>query len=193
MTHQGTPQKILAAARALFEREGPAAVSMRRVAEAVGITPMAIYRHFPNREALLKRISDDAFKEVAQVWLERSRHPDVIQGLLQAMENYLDYAVQHPHLFDYAYSVARSDARRFPEDFRARLSPTFNVVADLLAEGMRRGLLREGDPWDIAMTLWGQAHGLISLFRAGRFSYSEAQFRAFYLQSLGVLFNGIKQ
>jgi AcrR family transcriptional regulator len=193
MIAPGTQQRILAAARTLFEQEGAAAVSMRRVAEAVGITPMAIYRHFANREMLLKRVSDDAFAEVAQLWLERSRHPDLMQGLLQSMENYLDYALQHPHLFDYSFSVSRGDARRFPEDFRARRSPTLNVIADLLAEGMRRGLLRDGDPWDTAMVMWGQAHGLISLFRAGRFSYDEAQFRAFYLQSFGVLFDGIKR
>ena len=193
MPSPSTQQKILHAARKLFEREGAKAVSMRRVAEAVGITPMAIYRHFSNREALLKRISDDAFTEVAQDWLERAQHPDLMQGLLQSMENYLDYALRHPHLFDHSFSVARDDARRFPEDFRAGLSPTLNVIADMLAEGMRRGLLREGDRWDFAMTLWAQAHGLIALYRAGRFNYDEAQFRAFYLQSLGVLFDGIKR
>lgn len=116
-----------------------------------------------------------------------------MHGLRHSMENYLDYALQHPHLFDYSFSVARSDARRFPEDFRARRSPTLNVVADMLEEGIRRGLLRERDPWDLAMVLWGHAHGLISLYRAGRFSYGEAQFRAFYLQSFGVLFDGIKR
>ena len=192
MAARSTRQKILGAARKLFEREGAGAVSMRRVAEAVGITPMAIYRHFSNREALLKRISDDAFTEVAQEWLPHARHPDLMHGLLHSMENYLDYALQHRHLFDYSFSFAREDARRFPEDFRARLSPTLNVVADLLTEGIRRRLLREGDPWDFAMTLWAQAHGLIALYRAGRFSYDEVQFRAFYLQSFAVLFDGIK-
>ncbi|MGO4378077.1 TetR/AcrR family transcriptional regulator [Pseudoduganella sp. RAF53_2] len=193
MTELTTQDKILRAARKLLEKEGAAAVSMRRVAEAVGITPMAIYRHFANREALLKRISDDAFTEVAQNWLQRAQHPDLMHALLHSMENYLDYALQHPHLFDYSFSVSRDDARRFPEDFRARRSPTLNVIADMLVEGMRQGLLREGDPWDLAMIMWGQAHGLISLYRAGRFSYNEAQFRAFYLQSFGVLFNGIKR
>ncbi len=193
MATENTRDKILHAARDLFEREGPAAVSMRRVAEAVGITPMAIYRHFANREALLKQISDDAFVEVARVWATRAQHPDLMHGLLHSMENYLDYALQHPHLFDYSFSVARDDARRFPEDFRARSSPTLNVIADMLAEGIQRGLLRDRDPWDLAMTLWAQGHGLIALYRAGRFSYDEAQFRAFYLQSFGVIFDGIKR
>ena len=193
MPTQTTQERILDVARDLFEREGAAAVSMRRVAEAVGITPMAIYRHFANREALLKRISDDAFAAVAQQWAQRGQHADLMQGLLHSMENYLDYALHHPHFFDYNFSVARDDARRFPDDFRKRGSPTLNVVHDLLAEGMRQGLLRERDPWDLAMTLWAQAHGLIALYRAGRFSYSEKRFRAFYLQSLGVLFDGIKR
>jgi AcrR family transcriptional regulator len=192
MSQPNTQEKILRAARKLLEKEGAPAVSMRRVAEAVGVTPMAIYRHFANREALLKRISDDAFTAVAAQWLEAAETPDTMQGLRYAMLNYLDYAQQHPHLFDYSFSVVRDDARRFPEDFRARLSPTLNVVADLIAEGMRQGLLREGDPWDLAMALWAQGHGLIVLYRAGRFSYDDVQFRSFYLQSIGVLFDGIK-
>jgi AcrR family transcriptional regulator len=188
-----TAEKILRAAHKLMDREGPDAVTMRRVAEAVGITPMAIYRHFPNRDALLKRLSDDSFASVAVEWETGSRGADTLKGLMRSFELYLDYALEHPHMFDHAFSVRRDDARRFPEDFRARRSPTLNVVADRLSEGMRKGLLREGDPWDIAMTLWALAHGLITLYRAGRFSYDDGQFRAFYLHSLGIAFDGIKR
>ncbi len=188
-----TQEKILRAAARLLEREGAASVSMRRVADAVGITPMAIYRHFPNREALLKHISDAAFTAIAEDWQAQASHPDLMHRLRQTMANYLDYALQHPHLFDHSFSVRREDARQFPEGFRDRQSPTLTVMADLLVEGMREGLLREADPWDVAMTLWAQGHGLIALYRAGRFSYDDAQFRAFYLQSLERLFDGIAQ
>jgi AcrR family transcriptional regulator len=187
-----TAEKIVRAAHRLFDREGPEAVTMRRVAEVVGITPMAIYRHFPNRDALLKRVSDDGFNSVAREWTQHSFSNDVTQRLLATQELYLDYALAHPHLFDHAFSVRRDDARRFPEDFRARRSPTLNLVADALAEGMRDGVLRQDDPWDVAMTLWAHTHGLIALYRAGRFSFDEAQFRKFYLESLGRLIDGIK-
>jgi len=193
MTSATTQEKIVAAARQLFETEGAAAVSMRRVADAVGITPMAIYRHFPNRDALLKRISDDSFANVAVEWDVRARSGDFLQGLMKSLEHYLDYALEHPHMFDHAFSVRRDDARRFPEDFRARQSPTLNVIADRLSEGIQRGLLREVDPWDAAMTLWALAHGLISLYRAGRFSYDAGRFRAFYLHSLEIAFDGLKR
>ena len=192
MTRQKTAQRILASARDLFEREGPAAVSMRRVAEAVGITPMAIYRHFPNREALLKRISDDSFREIARHWDARKAGGDPVAQLVSIQMIYLDYALAHPHLFDHAFSVRREDARRFPEDFRERRSPTLNVVHDAVVEAQARGVLRADDPWDIAMTFWGHSHGLIALYRAGRFSYDDRRFQAFYKASLGRLLDGLK-
>jgi AcrR family transcriptional regulator len=40
-----TQDRIFAAARQLFDQGGVEAVSMRRIAEKVGITPMAIYKH----------------------------------------------------------------------------------------------------------------------------------------------------
>jgi len=165
---------------------------MRRVGELVGVSAMAIYRHFPNREALLKRICDDSFNEIAHHWEARARNDDVMQRLISLQELYLDYAVAHPHLFDYAFSVRRDDARRFPEDFRARLSPTLNVIADALGDGMRAGVLRKDDVWDVAMSLWAHTHGLIALYRAGRFSFDERQFRKFYVESIGRLLDGLK-
>lgn len=192
MSRPDTSQRILAAARALFERAGAGAVSMRRVAEAVGITPMAIYRHFPSREALLKRIGDDSFSEIARHWDARKSGGDPIAQLLALQLIYLDYALAHPHLFDHAFSVRRDDARRFPEDFRARHSPTLNVVHDAVVEAQQAGALRAGDPWDIAMTLWAHSHGLVALYRAGRFSYDDRRFQQFYRESLGRLLDGLR-
>lgn len=192
MASTTTAERILQAARAIFEDEGPAAVSMRRVATAIGLTPMAIYRHFPNREALLKRISDDSFQEIAHHWSARAVGGNVAARLIAIQRIYLDCALAHPHLFDHAFSLPRKDARRFPEDFRAGRSPTLNVVVEVVLEAQRSGYLRKGDPWDIAMTLWAHSHGLIALYRAGRFSFDEHQFRTFYETSLGRLIDGLK-
>jgi len=187
-----TPERILRAARALFEAGGAEAVSMRRVADAVGLTPMAIYRHFPGRGALLKRISDDSFDEIAHHWLARNKGGDALTRVVALQRIYLDYALAHPHLFDHAFSARRADARRYPDDFRAGLSPTLSAVAEAVAEAMRAGQLREDDAWDVAMTLWAHTHGLVALYRAGRFSYDEAEFRRFYEASLRRLLDGLQ-
>jgi AcrR family transcriptional regulator len=188
----GTAERILAAARALFEREGAQAVSMRRIADAIGLTPMAIYRHFHNREALLKRISDDSFDEIARHWLARNQGGDALSRVIALQRIYLDYALAYPHLFDHAFSTRRADARKYPDDFRAGRSPTLGIAADAVAEAMRAGLLRKDDEWDVAMTLWAHTHGIVALYRAGRFSYGETEFRRFYEASLRRLLDGLK-
>lgn len=191
-TAAGTADRILSAARSLFEREGAQAVSMRRIADAIGLTPMAIYRHFPNREALLKRISDDSFDEIARHWLARNQGGDALSRVIALQRIYLDYALAHPHLFDHAFSARRADARKYPDDFRAGRSPTLGFAAEAVAEAMRAGLLRKDDEWDVAMTLWAHTHGLVALYRADRFSYAEAEFRRFYEASLRRLLDGLK-
>lgn len=191
MNPSASAERILQAARALLARGGAQAVSMRRVGEAVGLTPMAIYRHFPNREALLQRVADDSFDEIARHWTARQHGGDVVARLRATQRIYLDYALAWPHLFDHAFSLRRERARRYPEDFRARRSPTLNVVADVVLEAQQAGRLGAGDAWDIAMTLWAHTHGLIALYRAGRFSFDERQFRAFYEASLDRLLDGL--
>ena len=187
-----TAERLLRAARTLFEREGAEAVSMRKVAAKAGVTPMAIYRHFDSRDALLWRICDDAFEEITRHWQARAQGGDPLQRVLATQRIYLDFALAHPHLFDYAFGIQRGQARRFPEDFRERRSPTLTVVADAVEDAMQAGALRRDDAWDVAMTLWAHTHGLVSLYRAGRFSLGEPAFRVFYDTSLTRLLSGLR-
>jgi AcrR family transcriptional regulator len=63
MTDKMTSERIAEAALSILEAEGPEAVSMRGVADAVGIIPMAIYHHFPTRKSLLDSITDREFEK----------------------------------------------------------------------------------------------------------------------------------
>jgi len=96
---------------------------MRRVATAVGITPMAIYRHFPNREVLLDSLATASFTELAQHWGKRtwSAGPaDFQRQVHETLDDYLDFALLQPHLYAFLFTEQRAGARRFPDDFRFR-------------------------------------------------------------------------
>lgn len=194
MRGDNTDRRIAAAALRVLEKEGPPAVTMRRIAKAVRVTPMAIYHHFPNREALLKTVTDREFEKLAAFMDARHRSGrDSERGrLLRVMDYYIDYAFKHPKVFDYVFSQYRTDARRFPRDFRARRSPTMNRVADTVASAMARKEIRKDDVWEVAMELWAHVHGYVALFRAGRFALSEKQFRSLCQRSLKRLINGLK-
>jgi AcrR family transcriptional regulator len=185
-----TADRIAAEARRLLESAGPETVGVRRVAQAVGLSPMAIYRHYPSRQALLDRVVDDAFAELATAWAT-PRRGGVRSRLLASFDGYLGYALEHPRLFDYAFASPRPGARRFPGDFRARRSPTLSLVADALAQGMRERLFRRADPWLVALSLWALSHGLIALYRGARIDKSRRAFTAFHRSVLGRFLDGL--
>ena len=191
---KATSEQIAAAALGLLERQGPEAVTMREVAKTVGITPMAIYHHFPNREALLKTVTDAEFDKL-RILIEAIRHQGSARPRAQLKEmimSYADYALAQPRLFDYVFSRPRPDARRFPEDFRARRSPTLSLFADVVAEAMRAGKLKNDDVWEVTFALWAHVHGYVMLYLGGRFDLSEEEFRQLCGRSVTRFMDGIK-
>jgi AcrR family transcriptional regulator len=191
-----TAEKIACVALAILEKDGAEAVTMRRVAEAVGITPMAIYHHFPDRQALLTFITDREFEKLAGLMranmraLPRNATP--ITRLLRVNDFYIDYSFAHPRVFNYVFSRHRDDARRYPDDFRAGRSPTINLVAETVSEAMQAGVIRKDDKWEIAMDLWALVHGYVALYRAGRFGLDEAGFRNLLRRSYRRYIHGLK-
>ncbi len=187
-----TAERIAAVTLEVMEREGADAVSMRRVAKAVGITPMAIYYYFPTREALLQAVTAREFERLGAFM---KAHPARISGdasFAKLLDFYLDYAFGRPRVFDYLYSQARPDARKFPKDFRARKSPTMNGTADQLTSAMKGGVLREDDVWEVGMMLWALVHGYLALYRAGRIGLDEKELRALCHRALRRVFHGLK-
>ncbi len=189
---QATEERIAETALQLLEAGGEDGVSMRRVAAAVGITPMAIYHHFADRKALLNFVVDREFTKYSESLQAAPRRGAYESQILTCMDAYIDYAFAHPRIFDYVFAEPRPGARRFPEDFRARRSPTLNPVADLLQKAMEAGYLKQDDVWELAMELWAHTHGYISLYRGGRFSLSEKEFRALVRRSIRRMLHGLK-
>jgi AcrR family transcriptional regulator len=188
-----TSQRIYQSALRILEAEGPQAVTMRRVAKELGITPMAIYHHFPSREALLNAVVDSEFERLVEFFAPSNGKRSFESTMIHLMDGYIDYALAHPRIFDYVFSSPRPGARRFPDDFRARRSPTLNISADIVCSEMKLGRLKRDDVWEVAMELWAHVHGYVALWRAGRFCLSEDEFRKLLHRSLRRLFHGLSR
>ncbi len=188
-----TAASILDAARELLDREGLAAVAMRPVAERVGITPMAIYRHYADRASLLNAVADNGFHELATrvQGLHLKGGPE--KRLMQVGDVFLDAALHYPNLYELMFLVPREGARVYPKDFRAGHSPTFNPTVTILKEAMRAGKLRPDNPIEIAFELSALSHGLIALYLGGRVAQSEKEFRCLYKRSFRRYLNGLRQ
>jgi AcrR family transcriptional regulator len=175
-----------------LEKEGIEAVTMRSVARAVRITPMAIYRHYANRAALLDALGDQGFEELAAELACKRFNGRIERRLAKMLEIYLEHAFRNPRLFELMFLVPRQGARRYPRDFKAGHSPTANLMFKAVQEGMEKGQFRKDDPWEIVFEMGALSHGLIMLYLGGRMNVTPAGFRAIYQRSFKRYIHGIR-
>lgn len=187
-----TAERISAAALAILLAEGAQAVTMRRVAADAGVTAMATYRHFPNRDALLRKVVDAAVGEVTADWGERGRELPLGERIDVLADAFLDFALGRPNLYRYLVAEYRSDARRFPDDFRAGGSPAFAPVFAAVEEALKDGVLRDDDPLEVTLAITTPVMGLLQLYLGGRMNMSEADFRALCKRTTGRVLSGLR-
>jgi AcrR family transcriptional regulator len=166
---------------------------MRLIAERVGITPMAIYRHYADRATLMNAVADKGFDELATRVQRLQLKGGVEHRLMQVGDVFLDAALQFPNLYQLMFLVPRAGARIYPRDFKAGRSPTFNPTVKILEEAMRAGELRPDDPIEIAFELSALSHGLIVLYLGGRVARSEKQFRSLHQRSFRRYLDGLRR
>jgi AcrR family transcriptional regulator len=95
-----TRAEIARAAVDLVDRDGVARFSMRHLADALGVSTMAVYHHFQNKAEVLQAAAD-------QVWIDAAlavvRHDDPVEDLVQAMlavrRTFRDHAEVTPFAF----------------------------------------------------------------------------------------------
>lgn len=93
-------EQIRNAARDLFAREGFESVSMRRIGAEVGCSPMAMYRHYENKEELLVSICEETFGEMVKlIDAGREKPGTPIEKLRRCVRTIIDFHLNHPNHF----------------------------------------------------------------------------------------------
>jgi AcrR family transcriptional regulator len=170
--------RIFSAAKTVLEQDGILRLSMRRIAQESGMSPMSLYRHFADKDALLNALMADGLAAWEQrVRVIRTKAP--LQWLERLTEEFLSFALEEPHRFDAAFFLPAPEARQYPNDFAAGRSPVIAMTVIKIDQAKAEGLLDDKPALDVAMTLSALAQGLISMHRARRFS-SDEEFMALY-------------
>lgn len=154
---------------------------MRRIASVVGVTPMAIYKHYADKDALLNALMLDSFA-VWETRVAQIAEEDPLAWLRQLGEQFVDFALNEPRHYEAAFLLKASQARQYPGDFAEGRSPAARMAQERIERVLRHG---EGaaSATDVVLALGALCQGLVSLYRAGRFT-SEADFRTAYRRAI---------
>jgi len=143
-----TREVVLAAALELIDAAGADALTMRRLARALGRDPMILYRHAPNKAALLDGVAETV---LAQLTVDAA-DPDWAAQLRAVARHYRALALAHPRV------VPLLVTRPLATPLALRPPGTLRPLEDILALLTRAGFSGP-DALHIYRALFGFLHG----------------------------------
>jgi AcrR family transcriptional regulator len=158
-----------------LSRKGLSRFSLRAVGEAAGLSAMAVYRHFKNKEDLLFAVGDEAFVAFNQLVAAIPDGP-IEKWLRELARAYVLFALDSPGRFDACFILRTRVERVYPQDFSAGKSPVISVTAQRIQAAHASRRMNQEDALELALLMWAQVHGLVMLYRAGRFSLNRDAF-----------------
>jgi AcrR family transcriptional regulator len=165
-----TRERILGEARELFLDRGLEGFSMRVLAERVGISAPAIYRHFEDKDALLATLIDSSFSTFSGYLGRALSGTTPRERFRRCGEAYFAFALENPRAYRLMFLT---DCRelglvRISREIDERARGTFLFLVDRIRECIDAGVFTSGDPMRIALWVWSQVHGLSSLWLLGQ-------------------------
>ncbi len=160
--------EILAASeRLLIDTGDEAAVSIRAVATAVGVTPPSIYLHFADRNELIFAVVEEQFRHLDDAMQQAvAGVSDPWERVQRRGRAYVDFGLHNPEHYRILFT-SRADCtpERFMDERLISTSAFGHLVEDLQA-AVAAGQLDVDDTAVVASGLWMMVHGITSLLIA---------------------------
>jgi AcrR family transcriptional regulator len=153
---------LLAATAGVIGAEGASAVTVRRVAEAAGVSTRAVYTLFGDKDGLLRAV----FTVVAETM--RRHHEavpvdcDPVAEIRPLALAYRAGALEQPNLYEFYLGGPAGGAPPAGLDM-ALAWRSFERVQDTVSRCVSAGRFPGRDAQAVAMQLWAMVHGLASL------------------------------
>ena len=105
--HGDVRSRILTVALKLLAARGPHALTTRAVAEAAGVQPPVLYRHFADKEAMLDALAEHGFLTYIAEKRRRAPEPDPVDVLRSGWDLHIAFGLAHPALYQLMYAHPR--------------------------------------------------------------------------------------
>jgi AcrR family transcriptional regulator len=162
--HGSLRETVLELSKKLIQEKGIHDFSLREVARMAGVSRTAPYRHFPDREAVLLAIAEEAYSKVSeemQVVVQRSGDKAII-AVQELIVIYVKFMVENRHYFDFIFGSFIRD-----KISRQRLNIAREKMTNTITEMVKRARLVKGDSAQqqkiMAAGTWALMHGVASL------------------------------
>jgi AcrR family transcriptional regulator len=174
--HGDLRQALINAALELVTEQDARSLSLREVARRVGVSHTAPYRHFADKDALLATVAEEGFEMLShslQAAME-SLTADPLQQLEAVGVAYVRYAIEHPSHYRVMFGAYGADEETHPSLAKASRQ-AFMVLMNVIVMGQSAGVMRTGEPQQLAQAAWSLVHGLAMLLLDGQLPVTESR------------------
>jgi len=160
-------REIVGAARRIVVEDGYAALTMRRIGEAIGYSAASIYQYFANRDAIAGALMEEGFVELVEAFAPAATIADPLSRLKAVGRAYVRFGLTRPETYRLMFmedpkitaGVLEGSAGENSAGMRA-----YAAILEPLVQLFERGRLRDDlTPPVAADVMWISLHGLVSL------------------------------
>lgn len=174
--HGNLARALIAEGVRAIEETGPAALQVKSLAARLGVTHTAVYRHFEDREALLRAIAAQGFVQLQRYMIAAYTKSTVgtRRQILDTGFAVVRFARKHPRLSELMMGGVLPTAPAGRSDAWG-----YGGLITLIAGWQEHGELGPGTPEDLAMSVWVTTLGLVQLVVSGQLEIPRRELRAF--------------
>ncbi len=172
-TSASTRDRLVAAALAVLERDGPAAIQARKLAGEIGASTMAVYTHFGGMPKLVEAVVREGLGRFAEHTRGVPRTDDPMADLIAGGLAYAEFAIQNPQLYRLLFGLtdlgelhALSADATTPWDLAEGVD-ALSVLVSAVERVIEAGRIRAQEPIPAATQILSATHGFVLLAMSG--------------------------
>ena len=173
--HGDLRASLIQAGTERLEKQGIEGLTLRKLANDIGVSRTAPYHHFKDKSALLSAIAAQGFvrwHEVAQQIFEQEDRP-IDERLRVFIHRYIGFAADNPQLYELMFGRTLWQPGAASDDLKQVAYPSFQYQVSMTRLWQQHGLLPEHqDPLRLAQVTWGTLHGIARLLIDGIYADS---------------------
>ena len=166
--HGNLRQTLLSTATSMIAQKGIESLSLRKLAEQVGVSRTAAYHYFQDKNALLCAIAANGFKRweisLDQLNANQLPHRDKFE---QYILSYIAFATSNPEEYELMFGRCIWKQSKCTEELQNISHKTFQHQVDMIQYWQSIGLVIGNNPVRVAQIIWGTLHGIAKLFIDG--------------------------
>ena len=161
-------QMALQAAEQIVAEKGSSALTARRLASEIGYTVGSLYLVFENLDDVTLQVNARTLDQLSsKLDSVVSRHADTKRCILELGRAYIQFASEHPHLWNMVFEHQQSDDKAIPDWYQERINSLFERIEQQFANLIPTSTAASENAL-AARALWSGVHGNCVLALTGR-------------------------